>query len=1055
MQTLIAAAARHPVFSNLLMIVVLLSGLYGYTTLRKESMPSLNLDVISVSVAYPGAAASEVEEGILLKLENALKGLRGIKYIEGQAVESFASVTIFLKDKVKNKQKILEDVKNRVAQISTFPKDAEPPQVKEIISTSDAFLLILHGNAPDRVLHELGYDIKEEIMALGISQVSVTGVRNYEISIEVSKESLRAYGLTLQQVADAVKQSSLNLPGGSIRTKTEQYKIEIKGRRYTGDEYRNLVVVTHDDARVVRLAQIAHIRDGFEEEQSIGRYNGERAILFSINRTGNEDTLEIAQKVREYMAAKNPVLPPGMQLSTLADFSEEIEARISLLLKNGWQGLLLLFFALWLFLNLRLALWVTLGIPISFAVTGLILWSGDHTLNMINLFGLILVLGIVVDDAIVIGENTHYHLQRGTGPVEAAIIGTTEMAWPVIAAITTTIFAFMPLLFVSGMMGKFIAVLPIVVIATLLGSLLEGLFILPAHLGHKKQPSPRVGLAQRIRTAIDAIIHFIINKLYTPLYYLSLHFRYTTIALVLSCALATFGLVAGGFVSVVLFPDSDAMFLQTTVVFPNGTPIAVTEAAIERLEKGMVAVNNKYGHKSTEGVLIKGGYAESGGAGQSHQGTMWFTLVDTGKRQMHSQAILNALREETGPIPNAIKVQYSSLGGASPAVKGLEIVAFGNKANELEQATLALRRALQNYAGVFDIETDLKPGKRELKISLKPEARVLGITLQDLAMQLRQGFYGVEALKVQRGRDEVNIQVRYPPEQRANLSDLFKVRLRTAQGDEVPFEVVATVELKQSFAEILHRDGKRRVTLSAAIDKTKTTTENVVGDLQQKVIPQLQASYPGVEFTFKGAKAEGEESIMSLMIGFSFALFGIYAVLTLVFRSYAQPLLIMSTIPLGLIGAVVGHYLLGYSLTLLSLFGVVALAGVVVNDSLVLIDRINQGQREGETLWLSVQKAGPRRFRAIILTSITTVAGLLPLLAEKSYHAQDLQPMALSLAAGLVFATVLTLFFVPCLYLVMNDVRRIIYWLKTGDWPTAEAVEPASQETTRIRYNNG
>jgi len=578
MQTLIAAAARHPVFSNLLMVVILLSGLYGYTNLRRESMPSLNLDMISVSVAYPGAAASEVEEGILVKLENALKGLRGVKYIEGQAVESFGSVTIYLKDKVKDKQKILEEVKSS--------------------------LLILHGNAPERVLHELGYDIKEEIMELGISQVSLSGVRNYEISIEVSKESLRAYGLTLQQVADAVNQSSLNLPGGSIRTKTEQYKIEIKGRRYTGDEYRNLVVVTHDEERVVRLAQIAHIRDGFEEEESIGRYNGERAILFSINRTGDEDTLKIARKVRDYMAAKNPLLPPGMQLSTLADFSDEIEGRISLLLKNGWQGLLLLFFSLWLFLNLRLALWVTLGIPISFAVTGLILWSGDHTLNMINLFGLILVLGIVVDDAIVIGENIHYHLQRGDGPLEAAIVGTTEMAWPVIAAITTTIFAFMPLFFITGMMGKFIAVLPIVVIATLLGSLVEGLFILPAHLGHEKQPSQRVGLGQRIRAGIDAIINFIINRLYTQLYNFSLQFRYTTIALVLSGALATFGLVAGGFVSVVLFPDSDAMFLQATVVFPNGTPIAVTEAAIERLEKGVVAVNKKYSDKSTEGVLI-------------------------------------------------------------------------------------------------------------------------------------------------------------------------------------------------------------------------------------------------------------------------------------------------------------------------------------------------------------------------------------------------------------------------------------------------------------------
>ena len=1049
MQTLIAAAARHPVFSNLLMVVIFICGWYGYTSLSRESMPSIDLDQFSVSVAYPGAAASEVEEGILVKIENALKGLSGVKYIEGKAVEGFGMVTVFLEDKVKNKQQILEDVKSRVTQIDTFPKDALPPKVKQVISTSNAFLLILHGNAPERVLRELGYDIKEELMNLGISQVSLSGVRSYEISIEVSKESLRAYELTLQQVADAVKQSSLNLPGGSIRTKTEQYKIEIKGRRYTGDEFRNLVVVAHDDDRIVRLEQIAQIHDGFEEDESLGRYNGERAVFYNIDRAGNEDTIEITQKVRDYIAAKNPQLPPGMQLSTLADFSIEIEQRILLLLKNGWQGLLLLFLALWLFLDFRLAWWVTVGIPISFAVTGIILWTGDHTLNMINLFGLILVLGIVVDDAIVIGENAHYYQRQGYSPIDAAIKGTAEMAWPVIAAIATTIMAFMPLFFVSGIMGKFIAVLPIVVIATLLGSLLEGFLVLPAHLGHeqKKASSQHVGLGQRIRGSIDATINFIINKLYQPFYRLSLQFRYTTIALVLATGLATFGLIASGLVPVVLFPDSDAMFLQAKVVFPEGTPITVTQQAMERLEKGRMAVNDKYQHQTTDGVLITGGYAGIGGAGQSHQGTMWLALVDTEQRQLHSQAIINAWREETGPIPNAIKLQYNSLGGASPNVKAIEIITFGEDLTELEAAIFGLRQALQNYAGVFDIESDLKPGKRELNIQLKPEARVLGITLQDLATQLRQGFYGVEALKVQRGRDEVKIQIRYPAEQRANLSDLYQVRLRTANGDEVPFGVVADVELKQGFAEILHRDGKRRVTISAAIDKTKTTTEAVVADLQKEVIPELQARYSGVEFTFKGAQAEGNDSIMSLMFGFFLALFGIYTVLTLVFRSYAQPLLIMSTIPLGLIGAVVGHYLLGYSLTLFSLFGVVALAGVVVNDSLVLIERINQGQREGETVLRSVQNAGPRRFRAIVLTTLTTVAGLLPLLAEKSYQAQDLQPMALSLAAGLIFATVLTLFLVPCLYLVLNDTRRIVYWIKTGDWPTAEMVEPAFQVT--------
>lgn len=1048
MKAIIEAAARHPVFPNLLMVMIILGGLWGFLDVRRESYPEVKIDMVQIQVPYPGASSLEIEEGIVSKIENELKGVQGIKVIKGIAMEGTGLINVELQgDDIARTTK---DIKDKVEQISTLPQDSEPPQISEIVMDDPAVWMLLHGSAPERTLRELAFDIKDELAELGATQVVLGGIRNYEMTINVSRNTLQSYNLTLAQVANVIRKSSVNLPSGSIRTKSEEYKIEVRGRVYSSDEYKRIVIVSREDGTVIRLGQIAEVIDGFEDNQSEGRYNGETAVMLTVNKGAGGDTIVVAQKVKDYLDQKE--LPYGMQLSIMGDFSNDVNDRIGLLVTNAWQGLLLLFFALWFFLDLKLSIWVTVGIPISFAFTGIVMGLGGHTLNMISLFGLILVLGIVVDDAIVIGENVHVYQQRGMAPLDAAIAATAEVAWPVVAAVTTTVLAFMPLFFVAGVMGKFIAIMPIVVVATLIGSVIEGLLILPAHLGHgshePESAEKKESFGQKMRNKIETGINFVIYNLYKPLYSQALTYRYVTIAVVLTVAMGTFGLITGGTVPVILFDKSDTVYLQANIAFPEGTPHEVTKAAIADMEAALTRVNDKYADRGKTGKIVNNVFSEIGRGGKVNAGQMVVNLVGSENRSMHSEEVINAWRSEVGDIANVDTLKFISVGGLKLPVQDIQLFLVGENISELNKAAGDVQNTLRSYAGVFDVESDLKSGKRELHVELKPQGVALGITLQDLATQLREGFFGAEALKVQRGRDEVKIQVRFPENERAALSDLYKVRIRTSANVEVPFVEVAEIKQKRGMAEILHRNGKRRAQILASVDPKVTTSTVVMNDLKNNVLPKLRAQYPNITISSEGADAEGAESVNSLIAAFGFAAMGIYMVLAVVFRSYLQPLLIMVTIPLGLVGAVLGHYVMSYALTMLSLFGVIALAGVVVNDSLVLIDRINQKQRDGASVFESVLDAGPSRFRAIVLTSVTTVAGLLPLLAEKSFQAQDLQPMALSLAAGLIFATVLTLFLIPCLYLALNDLRRVFGMLTTRKWPTAEAVEPIYAENS-------
>jgi len=1056
-KTLVTLAAKHPVFANLLMAVVLVGGFYGFTHMRAEVFPDVSTEQVQITYPYPAASAEEVESGVILRVEEALEGLEGVEDVLSVSRESLAQVFVELKEADPDEHRVVvANIKDRIDGITGLPESVEEPTVRELLIELPAALVVIHGPAEEHAMRGLTQKLKDRLRAEGIGQIHVSGIRDYEISIELSEEKLRAHGLSLQDVARVVQESSLNLPAGSLRTSREELKLEVRGRRETGRSYRDLVIQAEQGGTTVTLGQLATIRDGFDEAGVLGRFKGERACMIQINAAEGDDTIEIAARAIQTAHEIQRDLPDGIQVEVLGDFSRDIVDRIGLLLRNGWQGLFLLFLCLVLMLNLRLSLWVAAGIPVAFACAGLMAYGAGHSLNMINLFGLILVLGIVVDDAIVVGENVYARQEAGDAPLEAAIAGASQVSWPVLAGVTTTIVAFMPLFFVDGVMGKFIAQMPLIVIATLIGSLIESLFILPNHLAHSQLRSPpgaqedaRPTLAARVRGRLDAGFRWVVQRGYTPAFELSLRHRFTTVAIAMSGFLACAGLIAGDVVAFVMLPKEDSVYTQVDVTFPAGTPFEETKAALVKLEEAAARVNAKLaeeGESEGRGPFV-GLYAEAGNGGQEHVGKIVAALRPSEERSLHSEQIMSAWREAAGPIVGATRVRFGQFGGVWS--KDIELKVRGDDVGRVRAAAEAVREAVQRQPGTLDSATDYLPGKRELRVSLRPLGRLQGITTGSLAGQVRAAFYGDEALSFQRGRDEVEVQIRYPMSSRASRADLRQMWVRNPAGAAFPFAEVAAAELVPGLAEIRRRNGQREITVTAKVDEDATTASRVSEALASGELPGIKERFPRLTIEVKGAAEESAETLASLVRGFGAAGLGMFAILALVFRSYLQPLLIMAAIPFGFVGAILAHFAAGMPFTMLSVFGLVALAGVVVNDTLVLIDRTNELQRGGVGVLGALHQAGPSRFRAILLTTVTTVAGLFPLLFEKSFQAQFVIPMGISLAGGLIIATFGTLFVVPSLYLLLNDLRRCARWARTGAWPTREEVEPACQQGLR------
>jgi len=1052
MKKILTAFASNTVFANIVLLMIMVGGVMALSTMRRENFPDFSVDKIMIRVAYPGADPEEVEEGVILKIEEALEGVEGIKQYTTTAAENMGSALVDVREGG-DITEVLDDVKSKVDAVSTFPVDAEKPVVTELTMRNSVVLLALSGRMSEKQLKSQAERLKDEIRSLdGISQVDTFGTRDYEISIEVPEEQLRRYGLTFAQVAEAVRRSSINLHGGTLRTEEEEIRLRTVGRKYTGEELAEIIVRADASGELLRLGQLATIRDGFTEDPIISEVNGEPAAFVMVFKTEEEDAIHIADTVQEYVKDKQSLLPPGVHMEIFFDNTRALRARISLLTRNGTVGLILVFCLLWLFLDLRLAFWSGMGIPISLSGAMFILWYLGETMNMISLFGVIMVLGIVVDDAIVVGEAIYVHRRKGQSPLRAAVEGVAEVAMPVFAAVTTTVVAFIPLAFVGGVMGKFIEILPTVVIASLLVSLWECLFLLPAHLSHLpdlNRPVPKWNPLYQLQRFVQAALNLFINRIYIPFLAWALHWRYIFLALSIASLLLAAGLVQGGLVKFQVFPKTDSFVVTANISFPEGTPLDVTLEALKRIEQAFLRVAGRTetvsGDPLIEQRMILVGQSLSSlqrGQTGSHLGSVQFIMLPEEKRGVHSNDLMVAWEEEIGSVAGAKSLIFEGE-SHGPGGAELEFWIQGNRMPDIIAASEQLQEKLRNYSGVVQIRSDNTPGKNEFRLTLKPEARALGLTVEDLARQVNAGFYGREAFRVQRGQDDIRVKVRYTLEERSRITDFQQMRIRTSAGHEVPLISVADMEFGPGFSAITRTDGLRRVAVTADVDPKRANAQEVFDDLAS-FFQQLEEQYPGLHVSTQGEKKNMRESFAPLKVTVPLAVLGIFVIVATVFRSYIQPLVILVSIPFGIIGAILAHLLLGFDLSMMSMFGMVALTGVVVNDAIVLIERINENLAEGMSFFNAVIKGGARRFRAILLTSVSTVGGLAPLILETDMQAQFLIPMALSLAGGVVGSTVLTLVLIPSLLAIVNDWRRVIGRLKTGIWLEREAVEPAA-----------
>lgn len=1061
MKRILAAFAGNSVFANIFLVLILMAGGIAAISMIRENYPEFSVDIITISVVYPGADPEETEEGISRKIEEALEGLEGVKQCTTESRENAGITIIEVKENYEIND-VLDRVRAKVDAISTFPMDAEKPVITEITVKEPVVILYLSGEMSERCIKEWAERIKNDIQQIPeISQVTVFGARDYEIAIEVSEERLREYNLTFNQVVDAVRRSNLNLAGGTIRTRGEEIRVRTVGRKYTGKELSQIVVMARPEGEIITLDRLAVVQDGFTEDPIKALINGEPSVVLIAYKTKEEDALVISEAVQDFVADKQRQLPPGANLKILYDNTEMLRARINLLLKNGAIGLLIVFMILWMFLDGRLSFWCGMGIPISIFGALAIVWAAGGTINMITLFGLILVLGIVVDDAIVVGEAIYVHRKRGLPPLKAAVEGVCEVGMPVTAAVLTTIVTFLPLAYVDGVMGKFIAILPAVVIACLAISLLECLILLPAHLNHLPDPNinhhkrnPVSRAMQQIHNLTSQGMEWFVARIYAPFLSKALYWRYITFCSAVAILFLTIGLVRGGFVKFEVFPEVDGFIMTATIEFPEGTPPEITEDALRRVDTALLRLAEKTDTLSGEPLLedrifLVGQTLENYPRIGPHLGSAQATLLPSQRRGIHSKDLMVAWEKEIGTIPGIKSLIIEGLKDGPPG-SPIEVWIQGHEMDVILAAVDDLKKWLSRFDGVYQIRSDYAPGKNEMQITLKPEARTLGITVDDLARQVYAGYFGDEAVRLQRGRDDIRVKVRYTTDERRRLTSLERMRIRTPQGHEVPLTSVAHITFAPGYATIVRTDGMRRVAVSADVDTSRANANEIFAAFKTGFLNEIKNRYPGLRVALQGEQKKTRESLTSLFIGFPLAMVGIVIIIATMFRSYAQTFVIMFTVPFGIIGAVFGHILLGYNLTMMSLFGIVALAGVVVNDAIVLIERVNENLAAGMAFFESILKGGARRFRAIFLTTISTAGGLLPLIAEKDLQAKSLIPMALSLTAGVTFATVLTLVLIPSLMAILNDLRLLLYRLHRGTWPRRVAVEPARNRKSNL-----
>ena len=1028
----VAWMAGHSVAANLIMLICLVGGFLALRSTKQEVFPDIALDTVSVSVSYPGASPEEVESGILYAIEEAVRTLDGVDEVTSTAREGSGSVTVELLIG-SDVERLGQEIKSEVDRITTFPEEAEEPQVRIDSHRRDVLSAIVYGDAPDTTLHQMGEKLRDWLLqSPDVTQVDLEGVPPLEIRIEVPQENLRRYGMTLGEVADRLLNASADIPGGGLKTKGGEILVRLKERRDYGRQFAQLPVITTAEGSQVLLRDIATISDSFADTDRYSRFNGQRAVMLDVYRVGSQTPIQVADAVRRQVEDFQPYLPPGIQTALYHDHSEIYRQRVELLLKNGAMGLGLVLILLGLFLEARLAFWVMMGIPISFLGSFLFLPCADVTINMISLFAYIIALGIVVDDAIVVGENVYFYHQEGMPFLPASIRGAREVALPVTFSILTNVVAFLPIYFIPGTTGKIFRMIPLVVCVVFLISLGESLFVLPAHLGHQRDRKRRgVGgwLHGRQQAFSRGFIHGV-RDYYGPFLAFTLRHRYVTIVAASGILAVTLAYAFSGRMGFQLFPIVESDYADAQLVLPYGTSVAKTEAIMRRLEVCADQVIDESGHPE----LVRAVLSDVGRSG-SHTGRVRVELAepDIRRKIMGTEEFTSRWRERMGEVPGVEYLRFSSeSGGPGGRGRALTIELSHRNIEVLERTSGELAEIIGTYPGVADVDDGFRPGKQQLDFSLTAKGKSLGLTPRDVARQVRHAFYGAEVLRQQRGRNEIKVMVRLPEEERSSEQTIHDLLIRTEKGTYVPFREIATIKRGRAYTTIERRNGRRVVQVSADITP-RSKAGMVLADLRENVLPSLLQGYPGLSYTFEGRQADIRDSLGSLKITFMLALLTIYAMLAIPLRSYTQPFVIMLSIPFGVVGAILGHLIMGYDLCIPSMFGIVALSGVVVNDSLVMIDFANRLERENSLSHRdAIHSAAIQRFRPILLTTLTTFGGLAPMIFERSRQAQFLIPMALSLGFGILFATSITLVLVPSTYLAVDDVRSV----STASWRT-------------------
>lgn len=1042
MEKIISHFIKYPVSGWVVVLGFVVFGYVGMKSLNSSYFPLVESKNIFINVTYPGASPQEMEEGIVLKIEDNIRGLVGIDRFTSTSRENSANITVEIL-KGYDIDEVLADVKNAVDKIPSFPSGMEPPVISKGIFLTRAVTLTVSGeNIPLKSLKEIGRDVENEIRNIdGISRVNISGFPDEEIEIAINEDKMRAYNLTFREVANAVSNTNILVTGGSIKTPHEEYLIRVSNRSYHGEELDHIIIRSDETGNMIRLRDVATVRDRWSETPDRNYFNGKPSVQITVDATISEDLIEVADKTKAYVETFNES-HDNVQLDVVRDSSITIIQRTELLLKNGGQGILLVLFFLALFLKPRLAFWVAFGLPIAFL--GMFMFAGyfNVTINVLSLFGMIIVIGILVDDGIVISENIYHHFEKGKPAIRAAIDGTLEVMPAIVSAILTTLVAFSTFFFLDGRVGEFFGEAATIVILTLGISLVEALIILPAHVAHSKAVT-KDQKTYKFNAIADQFMNWMNNKLYSPFLKFFLQNKFLGFAIPIAMLLLTVGSIGGGIIRFTFFPQIASDQIIITLDMPQGTNESKTDSIITAIEEKVWIINEDYTHRQSGNESVVQNIIKRIGPGTS-TASLRLNLLAGENRDFSADEISTSIYEAVGPIPSAESIIYGS--GGNFGGKPISMALLSDNIEQLKEAKVILKDYLQANPLIKDITDNDPAGIKEISIRLKDNAYAMGFQLNDVINQVRSGFFGHQAQRFQRRRDEIKVWVRYDKETRSSIKNLDDMRIVSPTGQRVPLREIAVYEITRGEISINHLNGKREIRLEGDLKNPKTSATEIMAEVKREMLPLLKAKYPNVIPVFEGQNREAQKTTGSAGKILPIIVFIIFVIISFTFRSFSQPLLLLLMVPFSLIGVAWGHWIHDYAINILSFLGIIALIGIVVNDGLVLIGKFNSYLKDGMKYDDALLAAGKSRFRAIFLTSITTVAGLTPLIFETSRQAQFLIPMAIAIAYGIMLATVLTLVMLPLMLATGNQVKVLGKWLWTGQKPEKEDVERAIKE---------